>query len=74
MNDEDANHEHPPTLCEALTRVKRLHLLSTTCHPELHLFISQLQSKLIDIYLASNCSKQKSIRDFFKPLGLGDTI
>ena len=74
VNDEDANLEHPPTLCEALKMVKRIHLLPTTRHPEFHLFISQLQSKLIDIYLDSNCSKQKSIRDFFKPLGLGDTI
>ncbi|CAF1683547.1 unnamed protein product, partial [Rotaria magnacalcarata] len=57
VNDEDVNLEHPPTLCEALTIVKRLHLLSTTQHPELHVFISQLQSKLIDIYLDSNCSK-----------------
>ncbi|CAF2024738.1 unnamed protein product [Rotaria magnacalcarata] len=64
VNDEGVNLEHPPTLCEALTIVKRLHSLSTTQHPELHVFISQLQSKLIDIYLDSNCSKQKSIRDF----------
>ena len=74
VNDEDANLEYPPTLCEALTMVNRLHLLSTTRHPGLHVFISQFQSRLIDIYLGSNCSKQKSIRDFLKPLGLGDTI
>lgn len=54
--------------------VKRLHLFSTTHHPELHLSITQLQSKLIDIYLDSNFSKQKSIRDVFKPKGLGDSI
>ena len=60
MNDEDI--------------AKRLHLLSTTRYLELHLFISQLQSKLIDIYLDSKCSQQKSVKDFFKPLGFGDTI
>ena len=74
MNDEDTNLEHPPSLFEALKMVKRLHLLSTTLHPELHLFITQLQSKLTDIYLDSKFSKQKSIKDFFDPIGLGDTI
>ncbi|CAF2983376.1 unnamed protein product [Rotaria sp. Silwood2] len=70
-NDDDTNIEHPPSLSEAIIMVRRLHLLSTTQYPELHLFVTQLQSKLIDIYLDSNCSKQLSIRDFFKPIGLG---
>ena len=64
---EEPNIEQPPSLSEAVKMVRRLHLLSTTQHPELHPFLSQLQSKLIDVYLDSNTSKQRSIRDFFKP-------
>ena len=51
---------------EALEIVRRLHLLSIKQHPELHQFVTQLQSKLIDAYVQSDTSKQKSILDFFK--------
>ncbi|CAF2002117.1 unnamed protein product [Rotaria magnacalcarata] len=67
-NDDDLHiEEPPPSLSEAIKLLRRLHLLSTTQHPELHPYLTQLQSKLIDIYLDSNISKQRSIRDFFKP-------
>lgn len=48
--------------------LRRLHLLSTTEEPDLHSCVLQLQSKLIDIYLNSTVSKQRSIYDFFKPV------
>ncbi|CAF1281361.1 unnamed protein product [Adineta ricciae] len=64
--DEDIIYEQQPSLSEALEIVRRLHLLSIKQHPELHQFVTQLQSKLIDVYLQSDTSKQRSILDFFK--------
>ena len=64
--DEDTIYEQPPSLCEALESVRGLHLSLIKQHPELHQLVSQLQSELIDVYLQSNTSKQKSIRDFFR--------
>jgi hypothetical protein len=66
-NDEDTT-EQPPSLYEAMDMTRRLHLLSITQQPELYLCVMQLQSKLIDVCLDSNISKQRSIRDFFKPV------
>ena len=34
--------------------------------PQLYPYLTQLQPKLIDVYLDSNISKQKSILDFFQ--------
>ena len=65
-NSEDLPSEDPPSLAESLELVRRLRLLSTTQQPELHTFINQLQSKLTDILLDSNLSKQKSIFDYFQ--------
>ena len=65
-NSEDLPDEDPPSLAESLELVRRLRLLSTTQQPELHPFINQLQSKLTDILLDSNLSKQKSIFDYFQ--------
>ena len=48
--------------------VCRLHLLSTTRHPELHPFFTHLQSKLLDICLDAHVSKQPTIHQFFKPV------
>ena len=64
---KEPNIEQPPSLSEAVNMVRRLHMLSTTQHPELHPFLTQLQSKLIDIYVDSKTSKQRSIRGFFEP-------
>ncbi|CAF4314202.1 unnamed protein product, partial [Rotaria magnacalcarata] len=65
---EDIPSEDPPSLSESLDLVRRLHLLSTTQHPELHPYIIQLQSKLTDVFLNSNQSKQRSILDYFNIL------
>ena len=48
--------------------VRRLHLFPATHQPELHPFITHLQSKLIDIYLDVHVSKQRTIYQFFKPV------
>ena len=66
INDDPENSEDLPSLAESLELVRRLRLLSTTQQPELHPFINQLQSKLTDILLDSNLSKQKSIFDYFQ--------
>ncbi|CAF3381248.1 unnamed protein product [Rotaria sp. Silwood1] len=71
LNDEEPDIEQPPSLPESIQMVRRLKLLSTTQHPELHSLLIQLQSKLIDIHLDSNIVKQKSILDFFKPIQSG---
>ena len=65
--NEELNVAKPPSLSEAIAMLRRLKLLSTTQHPELYPYLTQLQSKLVDTYLDSNISKQKSILDFFKP-------
>ena len=59
INSEDLPGEDPPSLAESLELVRRRRILSTTQQPELHLFIIQLQSKLTDVLLDSNSSKQK---------------
>ena len=66
-NDEDTN-EQPPSLSEAMSMVRRLHLLSITQQPDLHLCVMHLQSKLIGIFLDSKVPKQRSVCDFFKPV------
>lgn len=65
-SNEDLPSEYPPSLAESLEYVRRLRLLSTTQQPELHAFITQLQSKLIDALLDSSTSTQRSIFDYFK--------
>ncbi|CAM4835599.1 unnamed protein product [Rotaria magnacalcarata] len=65
-NLEELPSEDPPSLAESLELVRRLRLLSTTQQPELHPFITELQSKLTDVFLDSNSSKQISILEYFK--------
>jgi len=63
--DDTDNSEDLSSLSESLAMVCRLHLLSTTQQSQLHSFIIQLQSKLTDVLLDSNMSKQRSIHDYF---------
>jgi hypothetical protein len=65
-NCEDLPNEDPPSLAESLELIRRLRLLSMTQQPELHSYVMQLQSKLTDILLDSNLSKQRSILDYFQ--------
>ncbi len=67
---EDPIDEDPPSLYECLEMVRRLRVLSNTQQPELHPFLMQLQSKLTDVLLNSNISKQRSIYDYFKSMPL----
>lgn len=69
-NSEELPGEEPPSLAESLELVRRLRLLSTTQQPEIHPFIIQLQSKLTDVLLDSQVSKQKSIFDYFKTVNM----
>ena len=40
-------------LPEALDMVRKLHLLASSQHPDLHQLVSELEAKLTDIYLDS---------------------
>jgi hypothetical protein len=46
--------------------VRKLHLLACSQHPELHQLVSELESKLADIYLDSRVAKQSTITDIFQ--------
>jgi len=66
IDDEEESHqEEPPKLPEALDMVRKLHLLASSQHFELHQLVSELETKLVDIYLDSKTAKQSSITDFF---------
>ncbi|CAF4913662.1 unnamed protein product, partial [Rotaria sp. Silwood1] len=47
VNDEDTT-EQPPSLSEAMNMIRRLHLLSITQQPELHLYYFE-QSRIADV-------------------------
>jgi hypothetical protein len=64
--EEDNQEEEPPKLPEALYMVRKLHLLASSQHPDLHQRVSELEVKLADIYLDSRAAKQSSITDFFQ--------
>jgi len=66
IDDEEESHqEEPPKLPEALDMVRKLHLLASSQHSELHQLVSELETKLVDIYLDSKTAKQSSLTDFF---------
>ena len=50
----------------ALEMLRKLHLLASIEQPQLHKLVTDLQSKLTDIYLDSIATKQSSITDYFK--------
>ena len=63
--DHDLPSQNPFTLSEALEMIRRLHVLSSIDYPELYSAVSELESKLIDIYLESKTPKQSTIYDYF---------
>jgi hypothetical protein len=64
--EEDNQEEEPPKLPEALDMVRKLHLLASSQHPDLHQRVSELEAKLTDIYLDSQVANQSFITDFFQ--------
>ena len=64
--ETESSQEIPPKLPEALDILRRLHLFASKEQPELHQFISELESKMTDLYLDSKVCKQSCITDFFK--------
>ncbi len=46
--------------------MQRLRLLLTIQQPQLRKLISELESKLIDVYIDSKEKKQATMEDFFK--------
>ncbi|CAF4213616.1 unnamed protein product [Rotaria sordida] len=69
QDDDDSNAvstEIPPKITEAMEMTQKLRLLATTQYPQLHKLISELESKLIDVYIDSKKQKQTTIENFFK--------
>jgi len=66
IEEEEPIDETPPKLPEALDILRRLHLFATKEQPDLHGLISELESKMTDLYLDMKVSKQSCITDFFK--------
>lgn len=64
-DEEKDNEETPPKLSEALQIVQRLRFYSVTQCPQLHQAISDIESKLTDIYLDSKVSFQSTIDSYF---------
>ncbi|CAF3615439.1 unnamed protein product, partial [Rotaria sordida] len=58
--------EIPPKITEAMEMTQKLRLLATTQYPQLHKLISELESKLTDVYIDSKKQKQTTIENFFK--------
>ena len=64
--EEDNQEEEPPKSSGALDMVRKLHLLASSQHPDLHQRVSELEAKLTNIYLDSLVAKQSFITDFFQ--------
>ena len=58
--DDDMPTETPPELTEAMEMVRRLYILAVTPLPQLHTFISQLNSQLTQLFIDSKGAKQAS--------------
>ena len=63
--DDDIPNEAPPKLIDAMEMVRRLHILASTQHPELHSLVSQLDSQLTQLFIDSKGVKQTKINDYF---------
>lgn len=63
--EEESRNDIAPKLPEALDMVRKLHLFASTEHPELHSLLSELESKMTDVYLDWKSSKQSCITDYF---------
>ena len=64
--EEDNQEEELPKSSEALDIVRKLHFLASPQQSDLHQLVSELETKLTDIYLDSRVAKQSSITDFFQ--------
>ena len=56
----------PPKITEAIEMTEKLRLLATMQQPQLHKLITELQSKLIDVYIDSKKQKQTTLEDFLQ--------
>ncbi|CAF2766906.1 unnamed protein product [Rotaria sp. Silwood2] len=64
--DDDISTEAPPKFIDAMEMVRRLHILASTQHPELHSLVSQLDSQLTQLFIDSKGAKQAKIDDYFR--------
>lgn len=58
--ENDLPNESPPNLLEVMDMLRRLHLLSSIDYPQLHSIVSELESKLIDIYISRGKRQNKA--------------
>ena len=71
VNDDDDNGtfvptDVPPKITEAIEMTEKLRLLATMQQPQLHKLITELQSKLIDVYIDSKKQKPTTLEDFLQ--------
>ena len=65
-DEKELAEEASPKLPEVLEMLRKLHVFASNEHPELHSLLSELESKMTDIYLDWKSSKQSCITDYFK--------
>ena len=69
-NDDDNGTlvptDMPPKITEAIQMIEKLRLLAIMQQPQLHKLITELQSKLIDVYIDSKKQKQTTLEDFLQ--------
>lgn len=58
-------NDSPPKITEALQMTQKLRLFRTTQQPQLHQLISELESKLFDIYIDSKEKRQTTMDEYF---------
>lgn len=66
-NSEDDDYmstETVPRITDALEMIQKLHLFATAQQPQLHSLISDLESKLTDIYVDSKATRQATLEYF----------
>jgi hypothetical protein len=66
VEEEESSGDIAPKLPEALGMAWKLHLFASIEHPELHSLLSELESKMVDVYLDWKSSKQCCITDYFR--------
>ena len=71
VDDDDENGtfvptDVPPKITEAIEMTEKFRLLVTMQQPQLHQLITELQSKLIDVYIDSKKQKQPTLEDFLQ--------
>lgn len=70
--EENIQEEEPPKLPKALDMARKLHLLVSSQHPDPHQLVSELETKLTDIYLDSRVANEET--DFIDKFPLTSSL